>query len=58
MKKNPGTLKNIIFINLKILEAQHVDYFRKEAHRRMMKIRLNNLQNHGYEINVYAKIGN
>ena len=56
IKKNPKRKQtNSIFINLKILELQHVANFRKDGRRTMMKMRVTNLGNLGYEINIYKK---
>ena len=57
-KNSWNILKHTIFANLKILETDIFDNFRKEGHRNIMKTRQIHLGNLGYGINIYQKTRN
>ena len=54
-EKNMEHLKHFIFINLIVLEFQHVDNFGKDGRRKIPPVRSTNLENIGYGINIYQK---
>ena len=57
-KSYGNVFENINSINLRFGKMKKWKYwnsFGKDGYRQMMKIRLNNLGNLGYEINIYQK---
>ena len=57
MQKNKPTpfVQNAIFSYLKMRAFKKFRHLRKDGHQKVMKIRSTNLENLGYEINIYQK---